>query len=129
MICLIDSAIPRRWDKVCNSMRYLSSAEMRARHGGAIKATWMCSHVLSRSMIALSSTSLYCFSVQQGPVRDCGVQIPWQARRLCLGRYPSHPDPLFQAAEAHLRRLCQLRPKVGSISIFSVRCWIFFCCH
>lgn len=85
----------------------------------------MRSHVLSSEAIVLSSTSLYCFSVQQGPVRDRGVQISRQTGRLRLGRYPGHPDSLLQAAEADLRCLRQLRPKVGSVSILPVRCWFF----
>lgn len=87
------------------------------------KIARMRSHVPSLRMIALSSTSLYCFSVQQGPVRDRSIQIPWQARRLRLGYYPGHPHPLLQAAEADLRRLRQLHPKVGSVTILPVRCW------
>lgn len=89
------------------------------------KAARMHSRVLSPRLIALSATSFYCFSVQQRPVRDRGVQIPRQTRRLRLGRHPGHPHPLLQAAEADLRRLCKLHPKVGSATILPVRCWVF----
>lgn len=105
----------------CRIFRQPKCARDRRRY----KTARMRSHVPSPRMIALSSTSLYCFSVQQGPVRDGGVQIPRQARRLRLGCHPGHPHPLLQAAEADLRRLRQLRPKVGSATIFPVWCWFF----
>jgi len=61
-------------------------------------------------------TCASCSSVQQGTVRDCGVQIPRQKGRLRLGRHSSHPHPLFEAAEADFRGLRELRVKVGSIA-------------
>lgn len=90
------------------------------------KAARIRSHALSLETIVLSSTSLYCFSVQQGPVRDCGVQISRQTRRLRLGRHPGHSDSLFQAAEADFHCVRQLHPKVGSVGILPVRCWFLF---
>ena len=62
-----------------------------------------------------------CFSVQQGTVRDSGVQIPWEARWLRLGRDAGHPDPLHETAEATVRRLRELHSKVGSHQSISRR--------
>ena len=107
----------------CHMFRQLRATRRR------YKIARMRSHVPSPRMIALSSTSLYCFSVQQGPVRDRSVQIPWQARRLRLGYYPGHPHSLLQAAKADLCRLCQLHPKVGSAIILPVRCWFILLYH
>jgi len=78
-------------------------------------------------MIILSSTSLYCFSVQQGPVRDRGVQIPGQTRRLRMGCHPGYPHPLLQTIETDLRRLRQLHPKVGSALFFLFGVGFFSC--
>lgn len=48
-------------------------------------------------------------------MRDRGVQIPWETRRVRVGGDTGHPDPLLQAAEATVRRLRELRSKVGTI--------------
>lgn len=80
--------------------------------------------LIHSSLVPLTYFSLYCCSVQQGPVRDRGVQISRQKGRLRLGRHTSYPHPLFQAAETDLRRLCQLHPKVGFIIHLSSLCGV-----
>lgn len=96
-------------------LRETTSAGISCNHDTELFKLQMNLLCYKSSSLALTHSrfSLCCYSVQQGPMRDCGVQIPRQKRRLRLGGDTSHPDPLLQAAEADLRRLCQLHPKVG----------------
>lgn len=48
-------------------------------------------------------------------MRDNGIPLPEQERRLRLGSYPSNAHSLFPTAEAAVRRLRQLLAKVSQL--------------